>query len=282
MTGKQEKSYSPLNNKFIGEYNVVLDSTGEIYLKKNTSNKEYQTYLDQLKYSKNLKKSIYEEQNGQGVTLYFSYEEKTESSVQNQKILHILSEIHEKSSYEITLKKEHLFSLNNLYKILDNKFSYFEMRIREVELSPYKNDVSWILLSKYNAILDAKLYLYDLQSDIFKAIDKNQIVLYGLIPKVIHKNYYSRQGLLPCFQLYYGPKSMLYARIYLSLDNMNMTEELKKLDSFNQKYFCFMVLYILIINLNLDIISSNRSISNYLLITQKIRSFISTYKMFFT
>lgn len=34
MTGKQEKSYSPLNNKFIGEYNVVLDSTGEIYLKK--------------------------------------------------------------------------------------------------------------------------------------------------------------------------------------------------------------------------------------------------------
>ncbi|MDE5714688.1 MAG: hypothetical protein K2I42_00990 [Anaeroplasmataceae bacterium] len=281
MINNPTKSFSPLNKIHIGEYILETNSQGQTYLKKVASKKEYDIYLDQLQYSKHLKKTIFEQNNNKEIILFFPYEDKTEATVQNQKIINILKEIHEKSSYEITLKKEHFSNLNNLYKILDNKFSYFEMRIREIELSPYKNDVSWILLSKYNAILDAKLYLYDLQTDIFKSIDKNQIVQYGLIPKTIHKNYYNRQGLLPCFRLYYGPKSMLYTRIYLSLDKVELIEEIKKLDAFNQKYFCFMVLYILILSLNLDIISSNHSISNYLLITNKIRSFIHTYKQYF-
>ena len=118
--------------------------------------------------------------------------------------------------------------------------------------------------------------------DIFKAIDKNQIVKYGLIPKYIYKSYYSRQGLLPSFQLYYGPISMLYVRLYLSFDQFDVQEEVKKMDSFNQKYFCFMVLYILILNLNLDIVSTNVSLSNYISITKKIRSFITAYKEFFS
>lgn len=69
------------------------------------------------------------------------------------------------------------------------------MRIREIETNPVKNDISWIILSKYNIILDAKLYLYDLQSDIFKAIDQKLIVPYGLVYRKIDLEIYNKQKL---------------------------------------------------------------------------------------
>lgn len=266
------------SSKSHGEYEYILTRTREEYLCRYTTEQEYQTYLDLLHYTKHLKQAIYEYKVQQGYLLFFEYEQLTEPRVKADRIVHILKEIHSNSGFEITLRKEHLIHLKNIYQVLDNKFSYFEMRIREIETNPIKDDISWIVLSKYNIILDAKIYLYDLQSDIFKAIDQNQILSYGIIYRRILLDAYSKQRLLPNFDIYYGPISMLYCRCYLQLDAPFIIEEVKKLDSFNQKYFCFMCLYIMILNLNFEVVLNTYSIASYVTLTKKIKAFISAFK----
>lgn len=247
------------------------------YLYKKVSKKAYQAYLELIRLSKNISKAIYEIPVSDGIILLFSYDSLTEPAVRKRKSLDIYQALFSDTSFEITLKKEHLVNLNNIYKVLDNKFAYLELRIREIETNPIKTDVSWILLSKYNIVLDAKLYLYDLQMDIFKAIDQKMIIKYGMIPKKMSEMFYQKSFLLPSFDMYYAPLAMLYARYNCSIDTIPL-ERVKKLDSFNQKYYCFMVLYIYILNLNLDVILDNYRIDNYLLITKKIKGFIVSHK----
>ncbi|MDE6241688.1 MAG: hypothetical protein K2M08_04610 [Anaeroplasmataceae bacterium] len=267
-----------VSSRPLKDYELIKTRNNEEYLCRFVTDKEYQTYLDLIRYTKRLKQAIYETRVRDGFLLFFEYENMTEAKVKSDRIVHILREIHESSSFEITLKKEHLVNVNNIFKVLDNKFSYLEMRIREIEMNPIKNDVSWVILSKYNIILDAKIYLYDLQTDIFKAIDKKLIVPYGLLYRRIDQELYNKQRLLPSFDLYYAPISMLYCRCYLQLDVPNLVEEVKRLDSFNQKYFCFMCLYIMILNVNLEVILNTYSTANYLLLTKKIRCFIASFK----
>ncbi len=270
--------FSIVRSSSFAEYELIETKDNHKYLVKYVSAKEYQTYLDLITFSKRLKQSIYETKIQQGYLLFFEYESLTEEQVQATKIVSILREVHEASSFEIKLKKEHMVNLNNIYKVLDNKFSYLEMRIREIETNPVKNDISWIILSKYNIILDAKLYLYDLQTDIFKAVDQGQILPYGIVYKKIYPEQYNKQRILPCFALYYAPISMLYCRCYLQLNADFLKDEVKRLDPFNQKYFCFMCLYIMVLNVNLEVILNNYSISNYLLLTKKIRCFMASFK----
>lgn len=286
MIDKPIKSYLASANlpfaitqaKPYGDYTLVLDQQNKEYICILATEQEYATYLDLLKYSKRLKQTIYETKVEGGMLMFFDYESMTDAQARSKQIFSILTELHDASSFEITLKKEHLVNLNHIYKVLDNKFSYLEMRIREIETSPKKNDISWIILSKYNIILDAKLYLYDLQTDIFKAIDQKQTIKYGLIYRKIFPDQYNRQRLLPSFDIYYGPISMLYCRCFLQLEELDLKEPLKKLDSFNQKYFCFMTLYILILNVNLEVILNTYSVASYVSITKKIRCFIASYK----
>lgn len=257
---------------------IITTSDSNRYIILYLTKKEYQTYLDLIGYSKNLKKCVFYKKYNDMYLLAFEDETMTEKLVASKKTAHILTEIFENSSFEVTLKKEHLVNLKNIYKVLDNKFAYFEMRIREIETSPVKDDISWIILAKYNIILDAKIYLYDLQQDIFKAIDKNEICKYGIVFKSINFANYSKQHLLPCLNLYYAPISMLYCRIYLSLDDVDLKDKISKFDTFNKKYFAFMVLYILILNLNLGVLLDNFSVANYLLVTKKIKGFLASYK----
>ena len=260
------------------DYYIVIDSDNNKYLLQIIDNINYQKYNDLIRYSNKIKKCIYNEKIDDLNYLYFLYEDNTEYNIKAKLTSNILLEIFDSSSYELTLKKENIRNLNNIYKLLDNKFTYFEIRIREIELNPIKKDIDWIILSKYYILLDTKIYLYDLQQDIFKFIDKNEVVKYGLIPKNINQNLYSKETLLLDYNFYYGPISMLYVRMYLLLDQYDMYDDINKLDSFNQKYFCFMYLYIMILNINLDVILNIYSLSNYVNITKKIKSFITKYK----
>ena len=260
------------------DYFIVKDSDNNKYLLQIIDNINYQKYNDLIRYSNKIKKCIYNEKIDDLNYLYFLYEDNTEYNIKAKLTSNILLEIFDSSSYELTLKKENIRNLNNIYKLLDNKFTYFEIRIREIELNPIKKDIDWIILSKYYILLDTKIYLYDLQQDIFKFIDKNEVVKYGLIPKNINQNLYSKETLLLDYNFYYGPISMLYVRMYLLLDQYDMYDDINKLDSFNQKYFCFMYLYIMILNINLDVILNIYIVSNYVNITKKIKSFITKYK----
>lgn len=259
------------------DFDLIRTTDQNEYLAKVISRETYALYLELIKIMKSISKAIYEIPVSDGILLLFSYDTMTEQLVRKRKSFELLKDLFSASSFEITLKKEHLVNFNHIYKVLDSKFAYLELRIREIETSPVKNDVSWILLSKYNIILDAKLYLYDLQTDVFKAIDQKQIIKYGMVPKQMNENCYQKGYLLPPFDIYYAPLGMLYARYFCSIDEIEL-DQIKKLDAFNQKYFCFMVLYILILNVNLEVILSNYNIDNYLLITKKIKSFIVSYK----
>ena len=239
---------------------------------------EFNIYKDIIKKSKKIKKYYYIENISDKYHLYFNYENKTEYKIKNLMIHKIYLELFDKTSYEQTIKKENMRNMDNIYVLLDNKFTYFEMRIREVELNPIKNDIDWIILSKYHILLDSKIYLYDLQQDLFKFIDKEQIVKYGLIPYRMNQNLYSNSEVLMDYNFYYGPIAMLYVREYMMMEEFDMIDEISKLDEFNQKYFCFMIIYVLILNINLEIIPNHITISNYLNICQKIKDFIKKYK----
>lgn len=258
------------------KFNLVSDDNNTYY-EQILNDIEYSVYLDVIRYSSKIKKAIYIE-NLENKKLYFVYENKTEYSLKSKCISEILLDLFKTTSYEVSIKKDNIKNLNNIYKLLDNKFRYFEIRIREIELNPIKKDIDWIILSKYYLLLDSKIFLYDLQQDIFKYIDKNEVVKYGLIPKYINQNLYSKESLLLDYNLYYGPISMLYVRMSLMLDDYDPFEEVKKLDILNQKYFCFMYLYILILNVNMDISMNIYGISNYVIILKKIKEFIKKYE----
>lgn len=264
-------------------YIIFLDDSDIKYLSLKLDSKGYSIYNDLIKYSNKLCKSIYEYVEEKYIYLIFYYSDNlTEEKVKYIKIIEILEEIFDNSSFEITLKKKNIINLNHLYQILDRKFTYFEFRIREIETSVYKDDISWIVLSKYNIILDCKVYLYDLQQDIFGFIDKEEIVKYGIVYRNISSNLYQKGKILPFFDLYYAPIGMLFCRYYLNselyLNNNDFKKKIEKLDLFNQKYFCFMVLYIYILNLNMEINFNNNNISNYLLITSKIKEFMNKFE----
>ncbi len=258
------------------KFNLVSDDNNTYY-EQILNDIEYSVYLDVIRYSSKIKKAIYIE-NVEDKKLYFVYENKTEYSLKSKCISEILLDLFKTTSYEVSIKKDNIKNLNNIYKLLDNKFRYFEIRIREIELNPIKKDIDWIILSKYYLLLDSKIFLYDLQQDIFKYIDKNEVVKYGLIPKYINQNLYSKESLLLDYNLYYGPISMLYVRMSLMLDDYDPFEDVKRLDILNQKYFCFMYLYILILNVNMDISMNIYGISNYVIILKKIKEFIKKYE----
>lgn len=257
-------------------FEILYSKSKEIYIYQNLSLEEYQTYLELNKLSPKIKSSIYEKKYDNSMILLYEYEEKTSKDVKIEKSLEVLEVIFEKSSYENKLNKNNLININNIFKVLDNKFNYFEMRIRQIETNPIKTDVSWIVLAKYNIILDTKIYLYDLQTDIFNAIDKEQIVNYGIIMRNPITELYSNKKLLADYNIYFGPIGMLYARYSLNND-INILEKIKKIDKFNQKYFLFMSLYILILNINIPMIIDEFNVNNYLLITKKIKGFINNY-----
>lgn len=263
------------------KYYLIEDLNNTYFHLYSLTKKEYLTYYELIK-SKKIQKSIYELNYNDRYYLLFDVPyNKSEDKVISSKMLDLICDIYKEFSFSISLKKEHFRNLQNTYKVLDNKFTYLEMRIREVETSPIKNDISWIILSKYNIILDAKIYLYDLQQDLFKFIDNNESVEYGLIFNAISKDAYKNGLIEPQFKEYYGPISSLLVRYFLLNENKEIEEKIlskiSKLDKFNQKFFCFLTLYIYVINIMLDITLNEYNINSYLQITRRIRSFIKIY-----
>lgn len=291
MTGKTTKFSSvliselPFQLQYVAQYEdfcILKDSHQKKYFFLAISAKDFSTYQYLTGLSNHVAKSIYELKKQDTYYLLFDgVDEQTELSVKERKMLPIMKEIFQNSSYEITFKKEHFKNLNNLYKLLDNKFSYLEMRIREVETAPKKDDLSWMILSMYNVLLDVRIYLYDLQQDIFKAIDKQEIVKYGLIYRQIQLDLYHKGRILPYFDLYYAPLGMLYARYYLCLSDTLELERFKqsldKEDTFTRKYFGFIVLYVLILNLNLEVRLHHFSVASYLGVVKELKKFLKNF-----
>ncbi len=260
---------------------LVKDLYNRKYHLMEVSSSQYRLYKELCKCRK-IEKAIYECREKEMFYLLFPCVNRTsEEKAAVIKMLPMLEEVFDDFAFSITLKKEHLANLEHIYKVLDNRFTYFELRIREIETMPYKDDIAWVILSKYYNLLDARVYLYDLQQDIFSFIDKNNSVEYGLVFRQIGLDNFKNQWIEPSFSVYYAPKAMLLCRMFMSYDHLEIygliKDRLKKFDEFNQKYFCFMSIYIYILSIHFDSLLTPYNVNNYIQITKKINRFIKEF-----
>lgn len=209
------------NYQFLNSFYLLQAEDNSMYRLYEVSSTDYLKYQD-LSRTDCIKKAIFEYQQDGKYYLLFSLKiNSSEDLAKVNRMLIDLEKIFQKYSYSITLKKESLKRLGNIYKVLDDKFVYLEFRIREIETRPNKNDICWITLAKYYIILDAKMYLYDLQQDLFKLLETDKTIEYGLIFRNVLKQDYDDKFFMP-LDLYYGPIAMLYCRFYLSFDNYDI------------------------------------------------------------
>lgn len=264
MIDKTKVLFSSLKDKLsinlelvdiLEDYYILIDNDKRYYHLYVLDYNEYNIYLD-LKKSKYLKLPIEEIKYNDVYLLLYLLKLKKDKAIILLDRVKILENIYYEYSHTIKLSKKNSGLLKNQTRILNNKFSYFEMRIRNIEMKRIKNDLDWIILSKYHIILDSRIYLYDLLDDIFRYIDKEKEINIGLIFKNPFLLSYENKKIEPYFNLYYGPVGILYARIYIeyfSFDKNFLNDTIKKLDGFNKTYFLYSCIYILIIRLNFDI-----------------------------
>lgn len=274
----------PFKFRLIKEYpdHIVIMDTAKITYSLYQLDKIDMLAYKNLRKSEYIKEHIYGYKDNNKYYLIFKNTIKKSDFKSNQlESLRVSKLIYDEYKFKHILKKEQFRSLSNMYKLLDNKFNYIEMRIRELEMAPIKNDFIWIFLSKYHAILDAKVILYDLQTDILKFIEKEISVDYGLVFRFKSLIEVENGLIEPNLNYYYAPISMLYARYYLAYDHVEFIDdfyiEIDRISEFDKKYFCFMVLYVYVLNLNLDILGSSQSMDLYINICKKIDLF---YKKF--
>ena len=256
------------------------DDKNRIYHLHRLNKIKYISYYELIK-SKYIERAIYEfSYNNEFYILFEGLINESDNFSKNNILL--LENIHNDFKFQIKLNKENAKTLTNLYKVLDNKFSYLELRIREIETKPYHDDFDWIILSKYYIVLDTRIILYDIQNDIFKMIDKEEEEYYGIVFKNIPNIKYKNGLIEPNFDIYYGPIAALFSKIYLAYDHKELNDDFKKkldkMNIFNKKYFFFISLYIYVLNLNLEIIPSNSNLQAFISITKRIKAFIDLFK----
>lgn len=270
------KSYEVIGNEYL-----IKDYSNDKYLLKIVDKSLYLSYLEISKL-KHIRQAVFIEKKNDLYILVFKFPYyKSDRKAVLRKIIPILEAVFNETKFLVTLKKQNTKRLNSIYKVLDNKFSYFEIRIREIETSIIKDDISWLMLSNYNIILDAKMLLYDLQQDIFNLVDKNTEISYGIVFKKFNLEGYYNNKILPEFDIYLAPISMLYVRLYLEFNDDSLKDEIynkiQKIDIFNKKYFIFMVIYIYILNINLDTFLNNYSIFSVIEALKGLKNFMNRF-----
>lgn len=257
-------------------YYLLMDKENIYYHLYTLDYKEYNIYQE-LKKSKYLKSSIFEKKYKDIYLILYRLKLIKDKVFLADNRINLLNNIFKEYSHSVKLSKKNCSLLKNQTTILNNKFSYYEMRIRTIEMKRIKNDLDWVILSKYHILLDARLYLYDLLDDIFKYIDSNSEISIGLIFKNPFLTYFENEKIEPYLDLYYGPYGMMLARIYIeySLINENaLLDEIKKLNRIDKVYFLYSTLYILILSFNFDI---DEKIDLYLDITKKLHQVIYNF-----
>ena len=140
-------------------YFILNDHNFNKYILFKLNQLEYSIYYNLTLIDDVISKCIYDFVDNDSMYLLFDFNDTmTLDSVKSIKILDLLESVFNKSSYEVTLKKKSFNNLNKIYRILDMKYTYFEFRIREIETKIIKDDLSWIILSKYNILLDSRIY----------------------------------------------------------------------------------------------------------------------------
>lgn len=208
----------------------------------------------------------------------------------NKKVLNLkdsLFILHQSTLIDKKLSSKEYKYLKRIYEKLDYKFKMLESFVRTSESKPIKEDFEWIVLSKYNIFLNCKDYMYQLQKKIHTSIDNKESVKYALnhgnpdITHIINNNFINFENSRLCIVV------SDIAKFYVenSFININWKDTIKEMlipyeGDFYKNYFKFLVLYIYMINLNINNTYSYETLNAYIRISEKIKIFINTFNNF--
>lgn len=204
---------------------------------------------------------------------------------ESKKVLNLkdaLIEIQQKTLIRKRLSKKEYKKLYRLYQTLDIKFKILEMTVRKSEANLYKTDDDWILLSKYHIFLDAKKEMYKLQKMIHKYIDDRIEVDYSIIHNKPSLNHLINHQLISFEDAKLGVVVSDISKFYVLNEFVNIDWK-SEIDGwlsiyeseFYKTYFKFLVLYIYMINFNIE--NNKMTIDSYLLFSTKIKKVLDTF-----
>ena len=209
-----------------------------------------------------------------------SYEYPSEKKIFD--LIDCVHELHKKTGFTVRLNDLNFKYFYRIYKNLDRIFQTLEMLVRECEERVVKTDFDWIILSKYNILLNVKKIMYPMQRKIHKYLDNHGNCIYALNHGNLNLNHFIQKKLISFDNGYTGIFVSDYAKLYVSLDDIEgmwFKEIEDKLNSygndFYKLYFKFLVLYIYIINLKFSSFDNHTVLNTYIQITNKINRFLT-------
>ncbi len=198
-----------------------------------------------------------------------------------------IMELHDKTKTMKVIKKRNMRYFYKIYYKLDMKFSLLELYIRECENNVNHNDNDWIILSKYHIYLDCKKELYRLQKKLHNLVDKNTSAYYAVNhfkPDITHLVNNSLISLDHAkIAIVTSDIAKIYvANEYIDIDWFNFVDSwLNNYEGEIYKvYFKFLVLYIFILNVNIDNVNEYTSLNSYVQINNKIKKFLLQFNTY--
>lgn len=166
---------------------IIAHDKENYYVIKDISKIEYTNYLkvrnDKLPFLKPLKIAKHENHT---YFLYNYYENHQSIYEAYDGILKTISLIHKKTAKKVPQLKMAEIKYKKIALIANDRFNMLEMKIRNIELNPVKNDLSWIYLSKYHIILDIKLEIYKMIKRLKMIKDDVEVGINHGFPSQVH------------------------------------------------------------------------------------------------
>lgn len=257
---------------------IIAHDKENYYVIKDISKIEYTNYLkvknDKLPFLKPLKIAKHENHT---YFLYNYYKNHQSIYEAYDEILKTISLLHKKTAKKVPQPKMAEIKYKKIALIANDRFNMLEMKIRNIELNPVKNDLSWIYLSKYHIILDIKLEIYKMIKRLKMIKDDVEVGINHGFPSQVHffnnsfiSYKYLKEGVI---------ENDLY-KVFLDFDSLeiNHLEIIDKYldEKYSKKYFKLMVLFSYL--LMCDIEPNYTCASKYIKLTNKISRFMYQFK----
>lgn len=195
-----------------------------------------------------------------------------------------LSTIHRKTAITKKIKKAEIKKFYQISLILNNKFQLLDELVVSSELEENKTDYNWVILSKYNIILECKKHMYYIQKRITNYISQNESVIYTLNHGLPFINHLINKKIISIDKAKIGIVSSDIAKFYICNEYINIdwnTFINSWLEEYNKDiykdHFQFLVLFVFILNIKIDS-NSYETMTSYLQITMKIKKFLVFFR----
>lgn len=257
---------------------IIAHDNTNYYIIKDIDKIEYTNYLkiknEKLPFLLPLKIANYQNH----IYFLYNYYENYQNIFDTyDKVLRTISVLHKKTAIKVPQAKMAEFKYKKMAIIANDRFNLLEMKIRNIELNPQKNDLSWIYLSKYHIILDLKLEIYKMIKRLKAFNDDVEVGVNHGFPSQSHffndcfiSFKYIKEGVI---------ENDLY-RAYLDFDSLDINhfEIIDKYlkEKYSKKYFKLMVLFSYL--LMCDIEPNYTCASKYIKLTNKISRFLFQFK----